>query len=258
VQRRIAGGEDSRGQRDRRRRRRRRAYRDDYPAYRDRAGQRPHREQRSAGCVLVHPQRGDQDQAYDQRNYRDWVQKPVGQQLRGAPERGHRAGRGQADGESVTRRGRVGRRSVLEGQQRHQQARRGDPGHDPEQRPPGVERRLGAAHQRAGRYRSEDAQVEDHRGPAQLADRKAEEQGRRGGDQQHAGEQALQDVPGDEHAGSGRGGGQHRAEQQRTAVHEQQPALREELGELHGQYRAHRIAGIGQTQGQPDGLHAHV
>jgi hypothetical protein len=247
VQRRVVGGEDGRGQRNRRRRRRGSADGDDDPGHRDRAGERPHGQQRSAGGVLVDPQRDDQDQPDYQRDHRDGVEEPVGEQLGGAPERCHRAGCGKPDGEPVARRAGVGRRCVLEGQHRHQQACGGDPGHDPEQRAPGVERRLGAADQRPGCHGPEDAHVQDHGGPAQLSRGEAEEQRRRGGDEQHAGEQALQHVPGDEHGGASRGRGQHGADHERASVDEQQPALRQQLGKLHRQHRADRVGRVGQA-----------
>jgi hypothetical protein len=258
VQRGVTRGEDGRGQRDCRGGRRGRADGDDHSGHRDRAGQRPYRQQRAAGGVLVDPQGGDEDQPHDQRNDRDGVEEPVGEQLGRAPERRNRAGRGQADREPVPRRAGVGWRGVLEGQHRHEQAGRGDPGHDPEQRAPGVERRLGAADQRPRGHGPEDAHVQDHRGRAELGRREAEEERRRGGDQQHAGEQALQHVPGDEHRGEGRGRGQHGADHERASVHEQQPPLRQQLGKLHRQDRPHRVGRIGQAPGQGDRLQAHV
>ncbi|HXW88466.1 MAG TPA: hypothetical protein VEJ42_09400 [Streptosporangiaceae bacterium] len=121
-----------------------------------------------------------------------------------------------------------------------------------------MERRLRAADQRPGRDGAEDADVQDHRGPPQLGLREAEEQRRRGGDQQHAGKQALQHVPRDEHSRSGCGGRQDGANHQPAGVYEQQPPLRQQLGQLHGEHRSDGVAGIGQACGQADRLWAHV
>jgi hypothetical protein len=63
------------------------------------------------------------------------VEEAVSGQFRGAPERGHRPGGGQAEGGRIPRGSAAGRRGVLEGQQRHGHARR-NAGHYPEQRPP--------------------------------------------------------------------------------------------------------------------------
>ena len=165
---------------------------------------------------------------------------------------------GQPDRPAVPRGAAVGRRGIFEGQQRQQQRHDGDAGHDPEQWPPGMERRLGAADQRARRHGPEDAHVHDHRCPAQLGGRVAKEQRRRGRDQQQAGAQALQHVPGDEHRRAGRRRGQYRSSHQQGGVDEHHPALGQVLGELDGQHRADRVAGIGQAPGQAQLLRAQV
>jgi len=152
----------------------------------------------------------------------------------------------------------VSRRGVLEGQQRQQQRHHGDTGDNPEQRSPGMERRLSAADQRACRDRAENAHVQDRHRPAQLVRWVTQEQRRRRRDQQQAGAQTLQHVPCDEHRRAGRGRREHRASHQHGAVNQQHPPLGQELGELHRQHRPGRIAGIGQARRQVHRLQAHV
>jgi hypothetical protein len=79
-----------------------------------------------------------------------------------------------------------------------------------------------------------------------------------GRDQEQAGAQALDHVPGDEHAGILRGCSQHRPDHEQHGVADQHPALRQVLGELNRQHRAHRIAGIAQAGAETHRLRAHV
>ena len=122
-------------------------------------------------------------------------------ELRRSEERGGASGCREADCREVTRRVRVGRRRVFEGQRREDESHDGDPGDDPEERPPGVRLSLDPAHQRPERYCTEDADVHDHGRVAQLVLREAEGERRYRPDQQQARAEPLDHVPGQEHAG---------------------------------------------------------
>ena len=165
---------------------------------------------------------------------------------------------GQRDGRQVTRCVEVGRRGVVERQRGHHQGQQRDRGDDPEQRSPRVCLGLHPADERAERDRAEDAHVHDHGRVAQFVLRKADRQRRRGGDQQHAGGQTLQDVSADEHARVVRRRSQHRPHNEDDRVAEEHAALRQVLGELDGQHRTHRVRGIAQTRTQAHRLGGHV
>ena len=160
--------------------------------------------------------------------------------------------------EQVARRVEVGRRGVVERQRGHHQSQQRDRGDDPEQRSPRVRLGLHAADERAERDRAEHAHVHDHGGVAQLVLRKADRQRRRGGDQQHAGGQALQDVSADEHARVLRRRCEHRPHDEHDRVDEQHPALRQVLGELDRQHRADGVGRVAQARTQAHRLGAHV
>ena len=202
VERAVALGQRAGGERGRRHRCRRREQRHDDAGDRDRARRASSRIVSSGllGPVLVDDQDDDRRQAAEQRQDRQGIEEAVARQLarrrrrrpRSRPPRarspaGRAASRGSAGGASS---------NVSNGQhERH----RGDPGDDPEQRPPGVRLGLQAADERAERDRAEDAHVHDHGGVAQLARRVADRQRRHGGDQQQARAEALDDVAGDVH-----------------------------------------------------------
>jgi hypothetical protein len=182
----------------------------------------------------------------------------VAGQLRDAEERGHAADGGQPDRGQVTRRVGVRGRGVLEGQHDEHDGRGRDAGDDPEQRPPGAGVGLQAADERPERDGAEDAHVHDHGGVAQLVLREADGQRRDRGDQQQARAQPLDDVPGDEHAGVLGRRLDDRAGEQQHRVAEQHPALREVLGEHHGEHGADGVGGVAQSGAQAQRLGAHV
>ena len=226
---------------------------------RDRTGQhRADRQQRATSPELVDDQHHDHRQAAEQRHGHRRIGESVAGQLRGADEAGAAADRRQPDGPQVARSVEIGRRRVVERQRGHHQRKQRDRRDDPEQRPPGVRLGLRAADERAERDRAEHAHVHDHGGVAQLFLRKADRQRRRGGDQQHAGGQALQYVAGDEHARVLRRGREHRPHDEHHRVAEQHPALRQVLGELDRQHRTDRVGGVAQARTQAQRLGAHV
>jgi hypothetical protein len=121
-----------------------------------------------------------------------------------------------------------------------------------------MERCLGATDQRTGRDSPEYAQIEDHCRPAQPGSREAEEQRRRSCDQQHARAYALEHVPDDEHRRARRSGRQHRADDQGSGVCNQEPALRQQLRQLHREHCADGIAGVGQAGPEAERLRGRV
>ena len=166
--------------------------------------------------------------------------------------------RRQGDRRQVPRRVGVGGRRVLERQHGQHQGRDRDPGDDPEQRPPRVCLRLQSPDERAERDGAEDAHVHDHRRVAQLVGRIADRKRRHRSDQQEAGAQPLDHATRGVHAGILCRGREDRADHEQHRVAEQHPALREVLGELDGQHRAHRVGGVCQAGAQTERLHAHV
>ena len=259
VNRAVAPGQDAGGERGRRHRRRRREQRHDDPGDRDRAGEhRADRQQRPLGAVLVDDQGDDRRQAAQQRHDRLGVQeawlvsseapkKAATQPTAASPIAG------RSRGES----GLAGGASSKVNTSQHERHGR-DRGDDPEQRSPGVRLRLQAADERAERDRAEDAHVHDHRRVAELVRRIADRQRRNGGDQQQAGAQALDHVADDEHLRVLRGCRQHRPDDEQHRVADQHPALRQVLGELNRQHRAHRVGGVAQARAEAHRLQAHV
>ena len=81
-----------------------------------------------------------------------------------------------------------------------------------------------------------------------LFGRIADRERRHRGDQQQARAQPLDHTAGDVHAGILCRGRQDRADHEQRRVAEQHPALREVLGELDGQHRAHRVGGVRQAR----------
>ena len=162
VRRQHVGGQIGRGHR-----RGCRGQGDDDPGDRNRAGQHAaNRQQRMLAAVLVDDQDDDQREPAHQRHERLDIEERVGEQLRGAVEGGHAAGRGEAERQRRPGRVPVGGRGVLEGQHREDERGQGDGGDDPEQRPPAAGAGLDAADRRPKRDCAEDADVHDHRGRA--------------------------------------------------------------------------------------------
>ena len=184
---------------DRGHRGRGRADRDEDPRRRQRADQRTHVQQRTPAAILGDQEGDDQRQPADQRHERDGVQKRVREQLRGAEEGGRAPGGSQPESQWIPPTARIDWRCVLEGQDREHQRGQRDSGDDPEQRPPGVSGGLDAADRWAQRHRAEHAKVDDHRRPAQLRRRIADDQRRESRDQQQARAKTLQNVADDEH-----------------------------------------------------------
>ncbi len=118
--------------------------------------------------------------------------------------------------------------------------------------------RLQAADERAESDRAEDAHVHDHGGITELVRRETDREWRNGGDQQQAGAETLDHVARDEHLGVLSGCRQHRPDDEEHRVDDQHPALRQVLGELHGEHRAHRVGGVAEARAEAHRLHAHV
>ena len=193
-----------------------------------------------------------------QRHDRLGTDERVGQELGGAVERRHAADRREPDRRQVPRGVGIGGRGVVEGQQREDECRHRDGRDDPEQRPPGVRLRLQAADRRAERHRAEDAHVHDHRGRAQLARRVADRQRRHCGDQQQARAEALEHVARDVHRGALRRGAEDRADHEQHRVGDHHPALRQVLGERHGEHRPDGVRRVGEAGAEAHRLQAHV
>ena len=175
-----------------------------------------------------------------------------------APKNAQPAETGEHDRPPVARRvGRL-RRLVAEREQRQGQRGRADAGDDPEQRAPGVGLRLQPADERAGGDGAEDPEVHDQRRRRQPRAREAEHERGSGADQHHRGEQALDDVTGDEQPGGEGGRAQERAEREDRGVGDEQAPLRVVDGELHGEHGAQRIGGVRHSEAERERLAAQV
>ena len=226
---------------------------------RDRAGQHgADGQQWTPRPELVDDQRHDQRQTAQHRHAHGGVAESVTGQLCGPDERRRAADRRQCDCRQVTRGVEICRRGVVERQRGQHQSHERDRGDDPEQRSPRVRLGLHTADERADGDRAEHTHVHDHGGVAELGFGIADRQRRCGGDQHHAGRQALQYVSADVHARVLRRRGEHRPGDEQHRVAEQHPALRKVLGELDRQHRTDGIGRVAQTRTQAHRLSAHV
>jgi hypothetical protein len=142
------------------------------------------------------------------------VEKPVGQQLGSAEERGHATARGKPDSEGIPWRTAISRRHVLKGQRRQHERCQGNARDDPEQWPPVVCGGLDAADHRTQRDGAEATDVHDHHNRAHLRGRITDDQRRDRRDEQEARRQALQRVSRDEHPRRGGRRREDRTDQQ--------------------------------------------